>query len=263
MENEKPYLSFDWYFTDLSKRDGARFHALRDKEKETFVLIKLIEADSLVHFSLWSELPKNHPVGELWLESNTDLLATIYLAYGGFFRQALAILRCWFEIAIHGVFFSNHYGQPTSPYEQWRKGQRNAPANMVDVARSLASRQDMVVKVDEDTILKKLNPLYSFLSQQTHAQGLDVHDLQKGRDNVPRYLPRSFDIWYEKVLEVFDAFCFLYRIFYVNEITAYIRKTNAETQRTSELRKLLSTSIPEFGKLMNAVLQKCQEREKN
>jgi hypothetical protein len=134
---------------------------------------------------------------------------------------------------------------------------------MVGVARSLASRQDMVVKVNEDTILKKLNPLYSFLSQQTHAQGLDVHDLQKGRDNVPRYLPRSFDIWYEKVLEVFDAFCFLYRIFYVNEITAYIRKSNAETQRTFELRELLSGSIPEFGKLMDDVLQKCQEKEKN
>lgn len=216
-----------------------------------------------MHFSLWSKLPKGHPVGELWLESNTDLLATIYLAYGGFFRQALAILRCWYEIAIHGVFFSKNYGQPTSPYEQWRKGQRNAPANMLNVARSLASRQDMVVKVGEDTIFKKLDPLYSFLSQQTHAQGLDAHDLQRGRDNVPRYLPRSFDIWYEKVLEVFDTFCFLYRVFYVNEIAAYIRESKAEKERAIELRNLLSNLIPEFGKLMDAVLQICQENEKN
>lgn len=258
MTSENPNLSFDWYFADISKRDGARFHALEDKGKETSVLIKLVEADSLVHFSLWSELPKNHPVGELWLESQTDLLATIYLAYGGFFRQALAILRCWYEIAIHGVFFSNHYGQPTSPYEQWRKGQRNAPVCMRDVARSLASRQDMIVRVSEDTIFEKLNPLYSFLSQQTHAQGLDIYNLQEGRDNVPRYLPKSFDIWYEKVLGVFDTFCFLYRIFYVNEIAAYIRKSEAEKERTVELGKLFSISIPEFGKLTDAVLEKCQ-----
>ena len=134
---------------------------------------------------------------------------------------------------------------------------------MLNVARSLASRQDVVVKVNEDTIFKKLDPLYSFLSQQTHAQGLDVYDLQRGRDNVPRYLPRSFDIWYKKVLEVFDIFCFLYGIFYVNEITAYIRKSDAEIQRAFELRKLLSNTIPEFGKLMDAVLLKCQGKEKN
>jgi hypothetical protein len=261
MKAEDPFLTFDWYFADVSEKDGARFHALEDKKKETSVLIKLIEADSIVHFSLWNELPKNHPVGELWLESQTDLLATIYLAYGGFFRQALAILRCWYEIAIHGVFFSAHYGQPTSPYEQWRNGQRNAPANMLNIAKSLATRQDIIIKLGEDTIFRKLNPLYSFLSQQTHAQGLDTFNLQEGRDNVPRYLQKSFDIWYEKVMEVFDTFCFLYRLFYVNEIAAYLGKSEAEKGRAIELKNSLSKSIPEFGILMDAVLKKCQEKK--
>ena len=154
MKAKDPFFTFDWYFADTSKEDGARFHALKNKGKETLVLIELVEADSLVHFSLWSKLPENHPVEELWLESQTDLLATIYLAYNGFFRQALAILRCCYEIAVHVVFFSAHYGQPTSPYEQWRNGQRNAPANMLNVARSLATRQDMIIRLSEDTIFR-------------------------------------------------------------------------------------------------------------
>jgi len=253
-KQEDPFMTFDWYFTDVSTRDGARYHALKDKQKETLILMNLVRADSLIHFALWSELPKNHPVGELWLESQTDLLATIYLAYGGFFRQALAVLRGWFEIAVHGVFFSTHYGQPTSPYEQWRKGQRNAPANIKNIARSLASRQDRAVQVDEDTIFKKLDPIYSFLSQHTHAQGLDMYDLQRGRDNVPRYLLKSFDVWYEKTLEVFDAICFLYSIFYPKEVALYLKKSSAETQRACDLRKLLSNATPEFDKLINAIV---------
>lgn len=164
MKKQDPFMSFDWYFTDVSKRDAARYHALNDKQEKTSILMNLVEADTLVHFALWSELPKNHPVGELWLESQTDLLATIYLAYGGFFRQALAILRCWFEIAVNGVFFSANYIQKTSRYKQWRQGQRIAPANIQNIVRSLASRQDVVVNVDKVTILKKLKTLYSFLS---------------------------------------------------------------------------------------------------
>ncbi len=92
--NDKDQVgAFDWYFTDISEEDSARSQALQEKQLETNVLVDLISADSLVNFALWNELPKNHPVAELWLESQTDLQATIYLAYGGFFRQALVIVR--------------------------------------------------------------------------------------------------------------------------------------------------------------------------
>src|SRR5574337_1923526 len=110
MEDEDPFWTFHWYFTDMSRGDAARYAALDAKQAETRILQRVISADSLVHFALWSQLPKNHLVGELWLETQTDLQASIYLAYGGFFRQALTVLRSWFEIAVHGVFFSAHYG---------------------------------------------------------------------------------------------------------------------------------------------------------
>jgi len=253
MEQRDPFMAFDWYFTDVSGGDAARYQALEDKPLETSILMNLVGADSLVHFALWDELPKNHPVGQLWLETQPDLLATIYLAYGGFFRQALTVLRSWFEIAVHGVFFSGHYGQPSGRYEQWRRGQRNAPARMRELAESLASRPDKAIQVGRSTILHKIGPVYSFLSLQTHAQGLDTFNLQDGRDNVPRYIPRSFDLWYGKVLEAFDTLCFLYRVFFPKEIASYLEKSKGERERADELTRSLSGVLPDFANLMTDV----------
>lgn len=253
MDEDNPFWRFDWYFSDVSERDGARFHALAAKPNETRVLMDLIRADSLVHFALWEELPRNHPVGELWRETQTDLLSTIYLAYGGFFRQSLTVLRAWFEIAVHGVYFSGHYGQKTGRYEQWRQGVRRAPARIDHIGLSLAKRKDIVIKTDESTFISKLDPIYKFLSQQTHAQGLDVIDLQEGRDNVPRFLPKSYDIWYQKVLEAFDVVCFLYRVFFPNEIASYMKDAPKELERFKKLQESLEEVLPNFKELVDDV----------
>jgi len=250
VNEENPFDTFDWYFTDTSRQDAARFHALQARPAETAILQNLIRADSIVHFALWSELPKNHPVAELWMETQTDLQASIYLAYGGFFRQALTVLRAWFEIAVHGVFFSAHYGQSTERYEQWRRGQRNAPAKTKELSEALALRKDKLIPVDQPTIYGKIEPPYTFLSQQAHAQGLNVHDLQEGRDNVPRYLPKSYDVWFSKMLLAFDAVCFLYRIFFSDRVAAYLKKSPTEQNRARELADSLSERIPEFGALI-------------
>jgi hypothetical protein len=50
----------------------------------------------------------------------------------------------------------------------------------------------------------QLDPLYGFFSHQAHAQGLDIYNLQGGRDNAPRYLPKSYDIWFSKMLSAFE-----------------------------------------------------------
>jgi len=255
MKNEDPFFRFDWYFSDTSEVDGARFHALKSKSEETKILMELINTDSLIHFALWEELPENHPVGQLWLETQTDLLATIYLAYGGFFRQALTVLRAWFEIAVHGVFFSGHYGSKTGRYEQWRQGNRNAPAKIDDISRSLATRKDMLIKTDEAMFLAKLGPIYKFLSQQTHAQGLDIINLQEGRDNVPRYLPKSYDIWYEKILESFNAVCFLYRIFFTKDIASYLKKSREESERLKIHQKKLGGFLIDYNILVDEIMK--------
>ena len=253
MQSKDPFSAFDWYFADASV-DSARHQALENKPSETLILMELISADSLVHFALWSELPGNHPVAELWLETQTDLQATIYLAYGGFFRQAFTVLRSWFEIAVHGVFFSSHYGQPSGRYEKWRNGERTAPANMQKIAASLATRSDKLIAVDENTLKQKLDPIYTVLTKQAHGEGLDVYNLQEDRDNVTRYLPKSFELWYSKALESFDTLCFLYRVFFPREIAAYLNRSDAETKRFRELRSCLSNKLPEFDNLVTNVL---------
>ena len=100
-----PMNAFDFYFSDISERDGARQHALKDRPMETQKLMDVLSAETLLHYALWVELPKGHPTGELWLETNTDIRASIYLAYGGYFQQALTVLRSWFEISVLGVYF--------------------------------------------------------------------------------------------------------------------------------------------------------------
>jgi hypothetical protein len=135
------------------------------------------------------------------------------------------------------------------------KGERNAAARIRDLAGALASRQDKLIPVDHATIFQKLDPIYSFLSQQTHAKGLDVYNLQEGRDNVPRYLPKSYDIWYSNMLSAFDAICFLYRIFFSHRIAEYLMKSPSEQQRACELAKSLSEKMPEFGRLISESLR--------
>jgi hypothetical protein len=129
---------------------------------------------------------------------------------------------------------------------------------MQKLARAFAARRDKLTQVDEAVFLGKLYDPYTFLSCQTHAQGLDTHNLQDGRDNVPRFLPRSFDVWYENALKVFDALCFLYNVFYADRIACYLSRSEAERQHASELAASLGGLIPDFGSLMGGVFLRLQ-----
>lgn len=110
------------------------------------------------------------------------------------------------------------------------------------------------MQVDYPTIFGKLDPIYKFLSQNAHAQGLDVHDLQDGRDNVPRYLSRSFEIWYAKLLEAYDVMCFLYRIFYVKELSSYLARSAGEATNARRLSSALSPVLPNLEQLISKAL---------
>ena len=68
---------------------------------------------------------------------------------------------------------------------------------------------------------------------------------------MPRYLERSFDLWYGKLMEVFDALCFLYRTFLVRELESYLSKSEEETLRARELAESrLSQMMPDFAQLI-------------
>lgn len=44
---------------------------------------------------------------------------------------------------------------------------------------------------------KECKEIYDKLSIFTHSRGIDEYKLQEGRDNVPRYLEKSFNLWFE------------------------------------------------------------------
>jgi len=257
MTRTKCEQTFDWYWSDESRSESSRSQALKQRPAHTRTLARLCEGNNLLHFALWTSLPQGHPVGELWLETETDLHAAIYLAYGGYFRQAFVILRTWFELTVAGVYFANHYKQSNSRYRQWRGGTRQAPANMREVAESLASYAIKSLAVSSGAIQQQLEPVYSLLSHHVHGQGLDVYDLQNGRDNVPRFLARSFDLWWSGVIQVFAATCYLYKLFYPREIGEYLCGSKQELRRARDLARNLKGDVPEFTALVQAATAAC------
>jgi len=258
LDSRDPFQVFDWYWADGSS-ESARSDALRSQPAETECLMEMISADSLLHFALWAVLGDSHPVGGLWSETQTDLQATIYLAYGGFFRQALTVLRTWFELVVHAVYFSDHYGQPTGRYEKWRIGDRNAPAKMEAIAVSLSGRRGKQLNVDADAILGELQPIYSVLCDQAHGSGLDKYKLQDGRDNVTRYLEKSFNLWFESLLKCLNAGCFLYRAFFRGELAEYFSRYKSEAARLGAVADKLSPKVPHLGKLVEELLQEASK----
>jgi hypothetical protein len=249
------FTAFDWDWSDAFARESARSRALAARPDETAVLVAVVGADSILNFGIAQHLPAGHPVSELWLETQTDLLATIYLAYGGFFRQAFTVLRSWFELSVAGVYFSDHFEHRNSRYAQWRQGERQSPARMRDIACSLAARHANTLAIPEEVFFSKLDPLYGFLSRHAHGQGLDLFDLQDGRDNVPRFLMRSWDLWFSKALETFDVICFLHRAFFVDQLAAYLGAQDGERRRARRLVKQLASHAPDFAALVSTATQ--------
>ncbi len=84
-------------------------------------------------------------------------------------------------------------------------------------------------------------------------RALDVQKTQEGRDNVPRFLPNSYDIWYT-MIEVFDTVSLLYRIFFPKELASYFKESEPELKRICNVTTSLSNFMPEFKKLMDDVL---------
>ncbi|HUA69056.1 MAG TPA: hypothetical protein VMA13_10970, partial [Candidatus Saccharimonadales bacterium] len=136
----------------------------------------------------------------------------------------------------------------------WRSGNRQAPANMREIAESLSKRPGKLFEADFEAVRQKLEPLYGTLCHHVHGQGLDQYDLQDGRDNVPRFLEKSFDLWWQNLNEVFGAICYLYRLFYVKELRAYLVGSKSEMRHALSLKHALTKHIPDFALLISEAI---------
>lgn len=205
---------YDFYWADNSV-ESARSETIRNKSEVFSEIDKIIEKDSELNFILFEKFGPEHPISQLWLESETDLKASIYLAFGGYYRQAIAILRNWLELTLLAIYYSNHWKE----YKLWKQKEYQAP-----IGKSL------IKKVFDNKGLElqdKCENLYSLLSGFSHTQGIDKYQLQKGRDNVPRYLDKPFDLWFTLLKKSSMMNACLLQFFFKKELkNAIIKKSN-------------------------------------
>lgn len=132
---------------------------------------------------------------------------------------------------------------------------------MSQIAKSLSGRSDKLFKADFADIKQRLEPVYTTLCHHVHGQGLDLYDLQNGRDNVPRFLEQSFDIWFEMLNQVFGTICFLYRLFYAKELGAYLSRSKSELQHALTLKRVLNDNAPDFSLLITEAVSELNPKE--
>lgn len=215
--------AFDLDFSDIYPNESARANTFRHKFSDLAHVADIVECDSIINYNLFEKLPEGHPSSELWLETQTDLTSSIYLTLGGYYRQAIACLRGWLEIVCVGIYYGRHYKGPNSRYNQWKNGRRKSPY-WKNLLHSLFNRPNFQKANTLTGLRQSMKDLHDELCMFVHNQAMNVYKLQKGRDNVPRYLSRSFDIWHKLLIQTFNLILLILSTAYPKETKAISRK---------------------------------------
>jgi len=183
-------FNFDFYWSDESS-ESARFDTFKNKKEFFPEIEKIIDEDSEVNFRLFEKLGAQHPISQLWLESETDIKASVYLCFGGYYRQAIVILRSWLELTLMAIYFSKY----PQKYKKWKRGIEKSPGgnNLISKVFENGKKEIALKKKIKERRIR----MYDKLSAFTHSRGIDKYKLQEGRDNVPRYLEKSFNLWFK------------------------------------------------------------------
>ncbi len=230
---ENLIFAFDLGFSDMYVDESVRFDTFRNREKQLFEVRNLMEVDSILNHAVFAKLGEQHPSSQLWLESETDLKASIYLVLGGYYRQAVATLRNWLEITLTGIYFNQYYRGPNSRFNQWKAGVRQSP-KWPHLLGSLFRRAEFAAADTNTNLRQELINLYSELSCFVHGRGIEIYALQNGRDNVPRYIEHSFDLWFSLAKRTLTATSLVFIIEYGSELRAYLQASTGELSRLKE-----------------------------
>lgn len=236
--------AFDLGFSDMYPKESVRHTTFKTRFAELLQVKDVVSCQSILNFALFNKLPTHHPSVELWLETETDLLSSIYLALGGYYRQAIACLRGWLEITCAGVYYGKHWKGKDSRYNQWKKGRKLSPVwrNLLD---SLFQRQNFREADKMIGLRKKMETINHSLCMFVHNRGMDVYRLQDGRDNVPRFLKDSFDIWFNHLKETFNVISLVLFAAYGREL-----RTLTKEDYKKVISQLSSTSQNDVKKLV-------------
>jgi len=194
-EYEGVHSRLDFFWSDYSR--FQTFLNRKDRVREVLRIRDAFNSLRYVLFECFGVKDTHHPVYELVsLESELDFDASILLAFGGYYKQALMCLRNVFELPYCAMYYDNHREE----YSLWKKGQRRSPSFSKNILEFVFKETNL--REHKDRWKPKIKSQYTYLSQFVHTSAIDKTELWKGRDNVPRFLPRSFDRWFDDLKNV-------------------------------------------------------------
>lgn len=212
-------FDFDW--SDMYKDESVRQVTLKLEQGRQELLIKINSSISNLSYAIFDMLGYDQPFSYTWYEYNTDIHSSVYLAYGGYYRQAIGLLRSWLELVLAGLYFEKRL---VDDFKNWRVGKFRTPSIQTTIKSIwLTDKPSWVINLENFT-----DELDSFV----HNRGIDKSRLQSGRDNVPRYIPHSYDIWYQYFKKSFSAYVEILINTHANELKGYFRRS---PKLTSEL----------------------------
>lgn len=226
--------AFDLGFSDTFAEDSVRQQTFRSKLDGLIDTRKVIDGNSIVNYALFVELGDDHPTPRLWLECETDLHGSIYLTLGGYYRQALICLRTWLELTLTGIYYNRYYRGKNSRFEQWKRGRRQSP-RWSQLLISLFGRQSLKRANNVIALEQRLRDTYNEISSFVHGRGMELYELQQGRDNVPRFLEHSFDLWLRFLKQTYGLLLLTLFAEYGEALDSYFRRNAIEAQRLVEV----------------------------
>jgi len=187
------------YALDFTWSDEARLYTFLKKREAVRHVVKIRNAfGTLIYtlFECFGQKDHEHPAYELiTLEAELDFHASILLAFSGYYKQALMCLRSVFEL----IYYAMYYEQHREEYTDWKKGLCKSPLfrNILPFVFKETNLKQHKQKWESE-----ISRLYNYLSQFVHTGAIDMTKLWEGRDNAPRFLPNSFDLWYQALQRV-------------------------------------------------------------
>jgi len=215
---------------DLGPSDGyrnsVRVQTFENQQSALLEIANLVRLDYILTESLFRILPYGHPTTELSTESETDFKASIYLALGGYYRQAIAALRGWLEIILTSIYYNRNDNSPDSPYDRFKQGCERSPG-WKSLLNNLFKRDNFATVDKEHDLKQLLEDLYGDLSAFVHRRGFGQHDLQLLRD-IPRYDSVSFDLWFSRAKRTSDATVQVLIVEYARQLRQYFSTSSQE-----------------------------------
>jgi hypothetical protein len=222
MSYRKVVSSLDWDWSD-----EARLQTYKNDRRRTQGAVNISNGCNCLRFTLFECLADQtgdmkHPVYELYtLEAELDLGATILLSFSGYYKQAAMQMRSFLELSFLSIYYADHRAE----YEKWKLGQGRSPPFHGEGENNVLNWVFAHTALQNHPELKdQVSRLYTELNKFVHTSAIGTLNLWAGRDNVPRFLPKTFGLWYNHLRTTYKLTAISLLLVYFDRIGVYLRE---------------------------------------